>query len=201
MVVDGLSTDGTLELLEQSKFLIDKFICEQDTGIYNAMNKGINVAKGKYLLFINGDDEILSEGFASFFETLSKQDADILCCRTIVYSKNFDFDFLIPKPWRLLFYNAIPHPSTFVKSSILKKFKFKEDLRIAADYNFFLQSFVLRLEFKVFPFVTSLHRRGGASSNVKLSRLEIKKIRKRNLGIFYLPLNIFNLVYKLIKKI
>jgi glycosyltransferase involved in cell wall biosynthesis len=199
VVVDGLSTDGTFELLEQNKFLINKLICEQDTGIYNAMNKGIGIAEGKYLLFINGDDEIISEGFASFFETLSKQEADILCCTTIAYSKTTGFDALIAKPWRLLFYNSVPHPSTFVKSCILKKFGFKENLRIAADYDFFLTSFLLKYEFKILPFSTSFHRRGGASSNVEASRIEIKKIRKERLGIFYYPLNLFNLAYTLIK--
>lgn len=59
LVVDGNSTDDTLPLIQSRPDVIDRFISEPDQGIYDAMNKGIALAQGKYLLFLNAGDELL----------------------------------------------------------------------------------------------------------------------------------------------
>jgi glycosyltransferase involved in cell wall biosynthesis len=56
IVVDGASTDGTLQIIEENKKQINQFVSEKDKGIYDAMNKGIGLAKGDYLLFLNAGD-------------------------------------------------------------------------------------------------------------------------------------------------
>lgn len=76
IVVDGASTDGTLEILNQYKQHITKLITEPDKGIYDAMNKGLALATGDYVLFMNSGDEIYSsETVANIFA--SAPDADI----------------------------------------------------------------------------------------------------------------------------
>ena len=64
IVVDGASTDGTLDILEKYKDRIDVFVSEPDTGIFNAMNKGIRLAHGEFLNFMNGGDEFAKIGTA-----------------------------------------------------------------------------------------------------------------------------------------
>ena len=59
IVVDGASTDDTLRMAESRRDLIDLLISEPDNGIYDAMNKGIKLAHGTYLLFLNAGDELL----------------------------------------------------------------------------------------------------------------------------------------------
>lgn len=61
LVVDGASTDGTLELIRSHEGLIDRWVSEQDDGIYDAMNKGTGLCRGRYLMFLNAGDELLAD--------------------------------------------------------------------------------------------------------------------------------------------
>ncbi|RYG09505.1 MAG: glycosyltransferase [Chitinophagaceae bacterium] len=61
IVIDGKSTDGTLEVIEKYKTRISKIVSEPDKGIYDAMNKGLALAKGDYVLFMNSGDEIYDD--------------------------------------------------------------------------------------------------------------------------------------------
>ena len=69
IVVDGASTDGSVEVIKkyESKFAHLKWVSEPDKGIYNAMNKGIKVAKGEYLLFLNSGDWLCNESIIQDF--------------------------------------------------------------------------------------------------------------------------------------
>ena len=76
IIVDGLSTDGTLSIIKKYRDRISRLISEQDEGIYDAMNKGLAAATGDYVLFMNSGDEIYSVNtVASIF--LTAEDADI----------------------------------------------------------------------------------------------------------------------------
>ncbi len=76
IIVDGLSTDGTLDVIKKYRDRLGKFISEKDAGIYDAMNKGLTVAAGDYVLFMNSGDEIYAaDTVAKVFATAN--DADI----------------------------------------------------------------------------------------------------------------------------
>jgi glycosyltransferase involved in cell wall biosynthesis len=184
LVIDGVSTDGTLELVN-SHTVVDRFISEPDTGIYNAMNKGVELAQGMYVLFINGDDELVEDGFPEVMQALREKKANIVCATTLVGSLISPSEILIAKPWHLLFFNSIPHPSAFVSTSLMKKYRFREDIRIASDYGFFLRAYLDHTHFVIVPAVTALHHRGGASADTYRSLAEIKKIRMEHLGWRY----------------
>lgn len=183
IIVDGKSDDGTLTIIQRYGDLVDLLISEGDTGIYNAMNKGAAVAQGKYILFINGDDYILAEGFNQACIFLKRSAPEILCCGSEVYGQNGEKGSILrPSPWRLFFYNAIPHLSTFVSSDLQKRYQFREIFRIAADYDLFLRLFLKGHRFVLSDLVTSVHYRGGFSSNVEMTMAEIAQIRRSNLG-------------------
>jgi glycosyltransferase involved in cell wall biosynthesis len=61
VVVDGASTDGTLEVIHRNLGLVDQWISEPDTGIYHAMNKGAALCRGRYILFLNAGDELVAD--------------------------------------------------------------------------------------------------------------------------------------------
>ena len=65
IIIDGGSTDDSLTIIDQYKTKIDYFISEPDTGVYNAMNKGIKIAKGEYLIFMNSGDGFYDENVLS----------------------------------------------------------------------------------------------------------------------------------------
>lgn len=184
IIIDGKSNDGTLLAIERYKHLVDILISEDDTGIYNAMNKGAMIAEGKYILFINGDDYILADGFNKAKIILKDDAPEILCCRSEAFSESGNKEStLFPSLWRLLFFNSIPHLSTFVSTNLQNKFKFREVFRIAADYDLFLRMFIAGHQFMMSEFVTSVHYRGGFSSNSVRSTAEVRLIRKDNLGV------------------
>lgn len=78
IIVDGGSTDGTVELSNQKNDRISRWISEPDKGIYNAMNKGIRLATGDIIGIINSDDWYESDAVETVVNTFKKTDADIL---------------------------------------------------------------------------------------------------------------------------
>ena len=87
LIIDGNSSDGTMEIVERHKKNINHIISEKDSGVYDAMNKGLKMAQGEYILFLNAGDElskptILEEIFNS------KPDADVYYGETNILNKD-----------------------------------------------------------------------------------------------------------------
>lgn len=201
VVVDGKSTDGTLEVIRSRGALVDRLISETDSGVYNAMNKAVGLARGRYILFINGDDELVASGFPVVMNALRQDVSEIVCAVTLAGEVDAPDVTLIAKPWRLPFFNAIPHPSSFVRRELLIRNPFREDLRIVSDYDFFLCAYLRGQKFWTLPVVTALHRQGGISSDVHRSEMEIDKVRRARLGWKYYFFNVSHAGYKMCKKL
>lgn len=189
VVVDGVSTDATLEAIRSRKGLVDRLVSESDSGIYNAMNKGVGLAQGQYVVFINGDDALVIDGFSAVMEALARRQYGIICATTLVGDRASPSETLVAKPWRLPFFNSIPHPSSFVRRELLLRSPFREDLRIVSDYDFFLGAYLTGQTFRVLPVVTALHQRGGASGDVQRSQQELEIVRRERLGWRYPLIN------------
>lgn len=141
IIIDGGSTDGSVDVIKQYADRIDYWVSEPDKGIYNAMNKGIDVAKGEYCIFINSGD--------SFYDSHSLEssschiyDSDIVSGAVICSDGR---KYVAPKVISLgyLYLEAISHQSTFIKTCWLKKYKYSENYRIASDYRFWLQTLIV----------------------------------------------------------
>lgn len=189
VVIDGASTDATLEIIHAHVGLVDRLISEPDSGIYNAMNKGVALARGKYILFINGDDELVADGFPAVMAALAEGRHGIVCATTLVGDARSPSEVLVAVPRRLPFFNTIPHPSSFVARDLLLRWPFREDLRIVSDYDFFLRAHLAGQKFHVLPVVTAMHQRGGASGNVARSQAELDQVRRQRLGWRYFAVN------------
>jgi len=184
IVVDGASTDSTISIVGQFHDVIDTFISERDNGIYDAMNKGAALAKGEYVLFLNGDDYLLSDGFKNALSILRNERPEILSCRSEVISEAGESLRLLQlSTWRLIFFNTVPHLSTFVRTELQRKYRFRGEFKIAADYDLFLRLLLDRHPFSSAGVTIATHFRGGFSSNISQSILECRKIRRVNLGV------------------
>lgn len=201
LIIDGNSTDGTLRIIQDFPSVIDFWISESDRGIYDAMNKGVKYAKGKYIIFLNGDDEFILDDFNQILEILFSATEGIVTAVTKVKSLDRSDNILIPEPWMLYFVNAIPHPSTFVRRDLLLRYPFRTDLKIASDYDFFLKCWISGVKFKIISNIVSLHNRGGTSGDERLSQLEVALIKKNHLGFLSIAFNFLWYPVKIYKKL
>lgn len=143
IVIDGNSSDGSKEIIEEYKDSIDFWISERDKGIYNAMNKGVAVAHGEYCNFMNSGDVFHDNNVVLSFIQL-KLTEDIICGNSTTLEE---------KPWHIhpaeeitlstLFNSSLNHQSAFIKTDIMKKYGYDESLKIVADRKFFLQALIL----------------------------------------------------------
>ena len=144
IVIDGGSTDGSLDIIKKHASHFSFWCSEPDKGIYNAMNKGITHAKGEYLNFLNsGDCFYSSDSLLGLFKNTYIE--DILICdamylyngHEIVFcdasSCNYDYDFFMR--------GTLPHQASFFKRTIFDKFgNYDESLKIVADWKFFVET-------------------------------------------------------------
>ncbi len=147
IIIDGGSEDNSVEIIKQNKDRISFWVSEPDNGIYHAMNKGIKKATGDYLLFLNSGDWLVNENvLENVFSEI--QTAEILSGDICFYdTKENKIKWEICSPEKVtaktIFYGYIPHQATFIKKELFEKVGFyREDLKIASDWNFFLEAFL-----------------------------------------------------------
>lgn len=135
IIIDGGSTDGSKELIEQYSQYLTFWCSEPDNGIYNAMNKGVTHAHGEYVNFMNSGDAFYAE------DTLEQVYKFIDGSKDIIYG-NFSQCGRIAK-WQIndllvgFSRYTINHQSSFIKCQLLKDFPYDESLKIVSDWKFF----------------------------------------------------------------
>lgn len=182
LVIDGASTDDTLSKLERYKSRANVFISEQDEGVYNAMNKGIERAKGKYLLFLNGGDTFYEpQTIAQVLPYLKKGRADIFYGDSYrLFEKKEDcFIKTYPDKLQKSFFldNTLAHQSSFIKRELFARFGlYREDFKIVSDKEKWLCFMDNGAKFEHLPFVCSVFRMNGIS-RLPTEQLKQEKIK------------------------
>ena len=172
IIIDGGSTDGTLDIIRKYADHIDYWVSEPDKGIYDAMNKGIKVATGEWINFMNAGDKFHNSKVISslFNHKMISLNPDVIYGYQIHL---FSYGSYVRKYIPLhKFSNFMPigHSSSFVRSQLLKERGFDCKYKIAADYNFFYQ---LYQEHKKFVFIEELVAEFESESGVSNSSLYI----------------------------
>jgi glycosyltransferase involved in cell wall biosynthesis len=180
IIVDGGSTDNTINIINQYNFKNKIFISEKDKGIYDAMNKGIARSTGEFVTTLNADDIYQNNSTISDVVKLIKESPnEKIFIGNIIFFKHNIFNDIVRiydakffKKWMLNIGVMPPHPSTFIKKEIYKIYNYNINFKIAADFEFFLKLFKINnYNFKYLDLTIVRMRTGGISGKNILSYL------------------------------
>lgn len=196
IIIDGGSTDGTQALVALHKSRDAHLISEPDDGIYDAMNKGLRLATGDYVGFLNGDDTLATpSAIEDIVDAATRTDADALY-GDLVYVDPSRRRPLV-RYWRTGTYSPSalrlgwmpPHPTLYIhRRTIAEIGQFDSHLRIAADYEYMLRLFADSTRRTTYiPSVLVRMRTGGASNRslramLRKSREDLLVLRRHNVG-------------------
>jgi len=192
IIIDGNSSDGSKELIENHKDSVDYWVSEPDTGIYNAMNKGIRAAKGNYLLFLNSGDYLYDQNTIQKVVNSLDEEKD-LYYGDAVFVRN-GTDEVITFPDQLSFYffthNSLCHQACFIKRSLFEEvFYYNENFSIISDWEFMVYCICIKnITYKHIDNIISHYDYEGISSraNSKLTiNLETDIVMNKYFSAFF----------------
>lgn len=209
IIVDGASTDGTVEIIQSYGDKISKFITEPDNGLYDAMNKGIALATGDVVGILNSDDFYIDEFvIEKVVKVFKEKEVDSLFA-DLVYVKPdnlektvryYDSSKFHPEKFA---YGWMPaHPTFFVKREMYERYGlFKTDYIIAADYELLVRFlYRYRVSYHYLQEVITKMRTGGVSTNGIKSNWILNREIVRACSENGLKTNMFKVLSKYPKK-
>ena len=143
IVIDGGSTDGSVEVVNNYKDRINYWVSEPDKGIYHAMNKGVAQAHGDYCIFMNSGDCFYDQTVLERVKAANPSE-DIVVGKVVIDDQNH---IISPPPkgeftMYHLYSGSIPHQGSFIRTELLRKYPYDEELKISSDWKFFVQALI-----------------------------------------------------------
>ena len=186
IVIDGGSSDGSVDIIRQYDQQLDYWRSEPDSGIYNAMNKGLSLANGEIIGLLNADDFYYPGAVEAIAEAAQKGENEIFCGEVNHLQELSNICLIkrgVPDISRMEETMTVIHPAVFVRKKVYDEIgNFDESYRIAADYDFLLRCFTAGKTFTYLPQILTGYRAGGLSSGNCASILEAKTIKERHLN-------------------
>ncbi len=210
IIVDGLSTDDTLKIVERYKNKIAKIVSEKDNGIYDAINKGIDQATGDIVAILHADDFYTNANVIStIVDSFIKQNIDTVY-GDLQYVERIDTT-IVKRNWISGSYRKEnflkgwmpPHPSFFARKQCYEKFgNFNTDLKSAADYELMLR-FLYKNNCSVayIPQVLVKMRVGGKSNVSLMNRIKANREDKKAWEMNGLSPSMFTFIRKPLSKL
>jgi Glycosyltransferases, probably involved in cell wall biogenesis len=176
IIVDGGSTDGSLEIIKKYDGSIDYWISEKDKGIYDAMNKGLFLAKGSWIGMLNAGDTYYKDAIETIANTL-RDDTNAGVIYADINYKIYDIIIRIKSPAKLslsqFWKMPIYHPAMFVSKNTFEKYGgFSIEYSLASDYELLLRLFKKGVKCLYIGTVLTEMESGGASSKKYKKGLE-----------------------------
>ena len=209
IIVDGGSTDNTINIIRGYGNRISKFISEKDNGIYDAINKGISLAKGDIVGILNSDDIFYDNDTISCIADKFKRNKDL---ESIIG----DIVFVKPNGKTHRHYGAFnwtpnkfswglmpPHPTFYCKRTLFAKFgSYRNDFKIAADYELLIRFLLVnKISYEYIPKILVKMNLGGISTKNIRSNLRINKEVLRACKLNNIDTNILKLYTKYLIKL
>ncbi|WP_165305019.1 glycosyltransferase family 2 protein [Pedobacter sp. SYP-B3415] len=209
IIIDGNSTDQTTSIIHKYRGSIGFFSSEGDRGIYDAMNKGLNVIAGEYVLFLGADDFLYDSSVISDFETFVKNRRYDAVFGNVCYTSGTG---IFPEfSSKILLHNTIHHQGAFYNRELFAHFRYDINLKLLSDYELNLELYLnrRRMNIGIIDRMISLCTENGMSrrmNNLVIS--ETAKVRSKKIsgvmaviyqGLFIIKFNVWNAIrhYKL----
>lgn len=181
IIVDGGSTDGTVDIIRKYESYGIKWISESDEGLYDALNKGVQIATGDYIEIIGADDALVSSDIISRVVRQLGPCIDVLCGQVWavdeISKKQGIYTNLSMRDQEMYHGGMTPHIAMFTRKDLLLRYPFDTSYRIAADYKFFLQCYYdKQVQMQYIDEIVAFFSVSGMSSNDKACWLEDNRI-------------------------
>lgn len=171
IIIDGNSTDKTMEIVNKYSPYIDSITSEEDRGIADAFNKGIRNASGDRICFLNAGDYFISPTVLSKVanDTLNHSDTDVIFYKMIYGQRNITPPNLYRDNAEMIWENmAIPHQACFCKRDLFGRVGiFDITFKIRMDYDFFARCVKQNVSYEYIPEIITVYDDTGVSSNPK----------------------------------
>ncbi len=200
IIIDGGSTDGTLDIVKQYEEHISYWVSEPDKGLYDAMNKGIGKAKGELIGMINSDDWYELDTVEIMLEAYSNHPT-----KSIFHADRYDIDDdgkrtvrkFNPSAFKFKYYGmTYNHPSMFITSGEYNIHKYNIELKSLSDNQFVLEAFLRDSLYYIEKALVN-YRLDGISAGLSLSeKLKEGFIARKNAGLSYIE-NMFSIIFRL----
>lgn len=202
IIIDGGSTDGTLNIIRKYEKFIDFWVSEKDKGIYDAMNKGLKLAKGEWINFMNSGDTFYSKDTIKSIPFTDFQNSPMIYGGIRLFSKNRKFlqilKPLICNKLNLILFTSgvVCHQAVFYNADI--KFRYPDKYKILGDFHSYFE-YIKHGTAKRLDNIIANYYKGGFSEVSKHKR-DTLLILKEQCGVFYLLYYTKNIVF-LVRKI
>ena len=140
IIIDGGSTDGSVEVIKEYADRIDYWVSEPDKGIYDAMNKGIDQAKGEYCLFMNSADIIYQA--TTLQDVINQLDGTDIISGILAFPGGGRMESPSAISMYFFYCKTLPHQASFIKSKLLKESPYDTNYNIVSDWKFWIQSLI-----------------------------------------------------------
>ncbi len=196
IIIDGGSTDGSIDIIRKYKDNISYWVSEPDNGLYDAMNKGIKIAKGELIGMINSDDWYEQDALEIMADAYQKNPE-----KNIFHADRYDVDEggskkvreFNPSTFKFKYYGmTYNHPSMFISKREYSKHIYNIDLQALSDFQFVLESFLKNK--KAFLYINTPivnFRLGGISAQM----LILKRLKEGFLARKYAGMNLFENIF------
>lgn len=166
IVVDGLSTDGTLNIIDEHRDWFDIVMCESDRGISDAFNKGLHVASGEYIIFLSADDYFADDSVLERFFDYSSSGADVYVAAVEKISTSGSSSLVCPPRnyGSLRRGMTVNHPGMFARTDVVKAVGgFSEEYNLAMDYKLCLLLYEAGYKYQSISFCSTIVSEAGIS--------------------------------------